>query len=112
MHDAGPRRHNAEVLERLLRPAEELIPLAVPFVLQLDVLREGRCRAEAIDLDRVVDDQIGWDERVDPRHIAVQRRDGVAHRGQIDHGRHAGEILQHDAPRQEWKLQVGLLIGG
>ena len=110
--DAGPRWHDAKVLERLLRPAQELIPLAVPFVLQLHVLREGQCRAEAVDLDRVIDDEIGRYQRIDPRDIAAQRRDGVAHRGQVNDGRHAGEVLQHNAPRQERKLQIRLLVGG
>jgi hypothetical protein len=40
MDDAGARRHDAEVLERLLRPAKEGVPLAVALVLELDVAAE------------------------------------------------------------------------
>ena len=44
--DAGAGRHHAEIVERLLAPAQELVALAVPLVLELDVLPEGEraCR--------------------------------------------------------------------
>ena len=53
--------------ERRLRPAEQLVALAVALVLALDVEGERVARAEAVDLDGVVDDEIGRDERVDAR---------------------------------------------
>ena len=40
MADAGAWRHHAEVLERLLAPAQELITLDVAFVFKINVHRE------------------------------------------------------------------------
>ena len=39
--DAGAGRHDAEIVERLLAPAQELVALAVALVFELDVLRES-----------------------------------------------------------------------
>ena len=45
--DAAARRHDAEVLERLLRPAQQRVALLVALVLALDVQRRTRpsCRS-------------------------------------------------------------------
>ena len=58
MDDAGARRHDAEVVEGLLAPAQELVALAVALEFDLDVPREGVSRAEVVDLHRVVDDEV------------------------------------------------------
>ena len=47
MDDAHARRHNAEVLERLLRPAQQRVALAVSLVLAVDVGLVGAIGAEA-----------------------------------------------------------------
>ena len=99
VHDAGPGRHDAQVAERGLGPAQELVALAVALVLALDVERERIVCAEPVDLDRVVDDEIGRDERVDPRRVAAEVGHRVAHDRQVDDGRHAGQVL-HDDPRR------------
>ncbi len=101
MHDSGSRGHHPEVLEGLLGPAQQLVPLPVPLVLEIDVLGEGERGPEAIDLDRVVDDQIGRNQGVDVGDIAAEPRDGVAHGRQIDHRGDTGEILEHHPARQE-----------
>jgi hypothetical protein len=49
----------------------------------------------------VVDDQIDRDRRVDARRVASGAGDGAAHRGEVDRGRHAGEILHQDSERHE-----------
>ena len=43
--------------------------------------------------------------------IAAQLDDGVAHGGQIDDGRHSGEILHEDAGRHERDFLAGLGLG-
>ena len=58
MADAGARRHDAEVVEGALAPAQELVALAVALELELDVLLEGIGVAEVVDHDRVVDHQV------------------------------------------------------
>ena len=74
MDDAGAGRHDPQVAERRLRPAQELVALAVALVLALDVERERAGAAALVDLDGVVDDEVGRDERVDARGIAAERR--------------------------------------
>ena len=63
--DAGLRRDDHEALEGRLAPAQELVALLVALVLALGVEAQRLTRAEGVDLDRVVDDQLGRDQRVD-----------------------------------------------
>ena len=79
MDDPGSGRHDPQVPERGLRPAQQLVALAVALVLALDVERERAGCAEPVDLDRVVDDEVGRHERVDVRRIAAEVGHGVAH---------------------------------
>ena len=58
MDDAGPGRHDPQVAERGLGPAQQLVALDVALVLALDVEGEGAGRPELVDLDRVVDDEV------------------------------------------------------
>ena len=51
MDDARPGRHDPQVAERGLGPAQELVALAVALVLALDVEGEGGRRPELVDLD-------------------------------------------------------------
>ena len=62
-----PGRHDAQVAERGLRPAQELVALAVALVLLADVERERARAAPGVDLDRVVDHEVRGHERVDLR---------------------------------------------
>ena len=102
--DAGAGRHDAQVAERGLRPAQQLVALAVALVLALDVDRERARAAPRVDLDRVVDDEVGGHQRVDPRRVAAEVRHRVAHRGEVDDRGHAGEVLEHDARGHERDL--------
>jgi hypothetical protein len=105
--DAGPRRHDAQVPERGLRPAQQLVALAVALVLALDVEGERVARAEPVDLDGVVDDEVGRHQRVDTRRVAPEVGHGVAHDRQVHDGGHPGEVL-HDHPgRHERDLGLG-----
>ena len=99
MADAGARRHDAEVAERLLAPFEELVALLVALVLELDVAGKRHRRAELVDDHRVVDDEVDRHQRVDLLRVAAERYHGVAHRRQVDHRGHAGEVLHQDARR-------------
>ena len=105
--DAGAGRHGAEVLERALGELEQLVPLTIAVVLQRDVERERALAAEVIHLHRVVDHQVAGHQRIDPVGIALHAHDGIAHRRQVDHARHAGEVLQHHAGRHERNLAPG-----
>ena len=109
--DAGARRHDAEVVERVLAPAQEAVALAVALELDVDVLRQRVGTGEDVDLDRVVDHQIHRHQRIDLLRIAAEPRDAVAHRGEIDHRGHAGEVLQQDAGGRERHFLVGVRGG-
>ena len=108
VHDAGAGRHDFEVVEGALAPAQELIALAIAFVLQGHVALVGPGVAEEVQDHRVVDDEFGGRQRVDLLRIATECRDRFAHGGQIDDAGHAGEIL-HDHPgRGELDLDARL----
>ena len=95
---ADPRagRHHADAVERLLRPAQQRVPLAVAPVLPLDVRLVRRRRAEQVDLHRVIDDQVHVHQRRHPGRVAAGARHRRAHRGQIDDRGHAREVLHQD----------------
>ena len=106
--DPGRRRHDAEVVEGLLAPLEEGVALAVALELALGVEGEGARVAEGVDLDRVVDDEVDVDQRVDLLRVAADLRHRVAHRRQVDHRGHAGEVLHQHPGRLEGDLDARL----
>ena len=106
MADAGAGRHHAEIVEGAGAPAQERVALAVPLIFPVDIDLEGLVRAEGIDHHRVVDDEIDRRQRIDLVRIAAEPGHGVAHGGEIDHRRHAGEILHQHARRAEGDLLV------
>ena len=97
MHDAGVGRHDHEVRERFLAPAQEAIAFLIAVELNLGVLVGRGLGAKHIDLHGVVDDEFRRRQRIDLVGVAAQGRHRVAHRRQIDHCRHAGEILHQHA---------------
>ncbi len=97
--DAGARRHHAEIVERFLAPAQELIALHVALHLQRHVLAEGLGVAIRIHHHRVVDHQVDRGEGVDPLRVGTEGSYRVAHGGQVDHRGDAGEILHQHAGR-------------
>ena len=109
VHDAGARRDHLELAEGLLAPAQELEPLPVAPELDLHVPGERVRAAEHVGHHRVVDDEFGRDERVDLGRVAAEGLHGLAHRGQVHHGGHAGQVLQDDPGRGELDLGVGFL---
>ena len=105
--DPGPGRHDAQVAECGLGPAQQLVALAVAVVLAFHVEGEGAGRPELVDLDGVVDDEVGRDQRVDQARVAAEVGHRVAHDGQVDDRRHAGEVLEQDPGRHERDLRLG-----
>ncbi len=97
MADAGAGGHDAEVVEGGRAPAQEVVALDIAFVFAVDILAGAVGVAEIVDHDRVVDDKIDGVQRVDLRRIGAQLDHGVAHRGQVDDGRHAGKVLHQHA---------------
>ena len=63
-----------------------------------------------IDDHRMVDHQINGDQRIDLFGIAAQRRNAVAHRGEVDDRRNAGEVLHEHARGPESDLLLDLSL--
>ena len=99
VHDAHIRRHDRQIAERRLSPAQKRVALAVALKFQRRVHAEGVLAAEFIHLHRVVDHQLGRQQWIDERRVAAQLLHGVAHGRQVNDRRHAGEIL-HQHPRR------------
>src|SRR5262249_40537836 len=84
-----PGGNEPEIVERLLRPLEELITFEVLLVLFLDVLLERGITAGEVDLDGMVDHEVDWNQGIDFFRIASQGFHGVAHRSEINDRRNA-----------------------
>ena len=108
MDDAGSRRHHAEVSERLLAPAQELVAFAVALIFDVHVLFDGIGHAVLVDLHGMVDHHVGLDLRVDDLRVSPEFLDRITHGGEIDDARHAGEVLHDHAGRRELDLMARL----
>ena len=102
--DPGGRRDDREVVEGLLAPLQELVALSVALELALGVELQGRRRPEGVDLDRVVYNQIGRDERVDLLWISAHVLHRAPHRREVNDSRHPGKVLHDDPGRQVGQL--------
>ena len=111
VHDPGPRRHHLELVKRGLAPAQELKALLVPAIFEVHVALEGVRPAEDVGDDRMVDDELGRDQRVDLRRVAAQGLHRLAHGSQVHDGWHPGQVLHDDACRGELDLGVRLCLG-
>ena len=105
VNDAAGRRDGLEIGQRLLAPLEEGVALHVSVVFDVEVHVERiAARTGNVHLHRVVDDQINRHLRVDLLGVAAHFHHGVAQRSQVNHGRHAGEILKNHAGGSEGDL--------
>ena len=105
MHDAGIRRYDFEVGERVLAPAQEGIALLVAGELQLCVQIHGVRLGECVHLQRVVDDQLHRRHGTDLFRVVAEGAHCVAHGGEIHDRRHAGEVLQQHPCRRKGDLR-------
>ncbi|MBV6482781.1 MAG: hypothetical protein DIKNOCCD_02534 [bacterium] len=111
MHNAGVWGHHPEVAEGILAPAQEgvTLPVAGEFQPGIQIQRQGI--SEGIHLHRVIDDQLGGQERIDLFRVTPQLKHGIAHRRQVDHRRHTGKVLQQDPSRHECDFTVRFGFG-
>ena len=101
MDDAGRRRDDPEIGKRLLSPAQEFVTLAVALEFELGVERQGRQRAEAIHLHRVIDHQIDLGDRVDAPGVATKPVHGRAQGGEVGNRGQARVVLQQHPRRHK-----------
>ena len=102
--DSRPRRNDPDIFEGLLRPFQETIALPIARELHLHVFLERIRAARRIGNDRMVDNQIERNLRVDTRRVAPQIARRFAHDRQVDEHGHPREILQQDACRHIFDL--------
>src|SRR6266487_246674 len=109
--NAGARRYNTKIAERLLPPAQQGITLAVAFVLSLDIASKGERRAEHIYLHRVIDYEVSRHQGIHSFGVASHASNSGAHGGEIGYRWHACKILQQHASGQErvFRLKLGCL---
>ncbi len=105
--DAGVRRNNFEILKPFLAPAEKRVAFDIALHFEISVERERVRGAELIHLHGVVDDELSGKQGIDFLRVAAQMAHGVAHRGEINDGRNAGEILQEHARGHEGNFFFG-----
>ena len=86
--------YRREVLEGLLGPFEEGVPLLVPLEIELLVEFERIVPSGEVGVDGVVDDQVDGDQGVDELRVLAHGLDGVPHGCQVGDGGSSGEVLQ------------------
>ena len=113
MADAGSGRNHPEVRKCTLTPFQEPVSLAVALVFKFDVFGQRLTIAEGVDDHGMIDDEIDRHQRIDLLRIAAEVFHGVPHRGKIDDGRNAGEILHQHPGRSEGDFLLGrtLVLG-
>ena len=97
MANAGARRHDAKVVERLLRPFQEFIALPVLPVFLFDIFLDCIAGAEDRYRYRVIANEIDRNERIDFLRIAAEHLHGITHGGEVDDRRDASEVLHQHA---------------
>ncbi len=111
MHYAGGWRNNAEITEGRLSPAQKGVPFPIPFILSLHVELKGVGLTKEIHLNRMIDDQVHRDQRINSVRVFSHLGHGITHHGQIHQGRKPGKVLKENSRRCESDFPIGLLFG-
>ena len=80
MTNSGVGRDNQEIVERLLRPPQQLVALPVSAELQARVDAERVGTGEHVRDHRVIDHQLRGDQRVDRGRVPAERGHCISHR--------------------------------
>ena len=102
--DPGLGRDDLEVVECLLAPPEERVPLAVPLVLTVGVDANRHPVREGVHLDGMVDHELGGQLRIRLGRVAAEVVHRMAHGSEVDDRGHTGEVLVDHSPRREGDL--------
>ena len=105
--NARARRHDAEIIEGFLTPAEEFVTLPIPLKFDIHILLKRRRGAGDIHHHRMVNHQVHGNQRVHLARVTTQAKQGIAHGGKVHHGRDAGEILEQDPRGAEGHFLIG-----
>ena len=89
-----PGGTTSKLPQRPLAPAQEAVALARCARTRARRCARTRRACRTVGHHRVVDHQLGRDERVDRSRVAAERGHGVAHRGQVDERGYAVGVVQ------------------
>src|SRR5262249_29221846 len=101
VNDTDAGWNNFEGVERLHAPFEKLIALAIALKFHFEVSLHRIGRAEEINLNRMIDDEIDRNERFNYFRILAEPTGGGTHSRKVDEQRNASKILQDDAGDDE-----------
>ena len=111
MNDPRSGRHHAKIGQAVLRPSHKTVTLGIARKVQLAVEIHGVGDAIVIDRDRMIDNQMHRDHRIDARRVAPARRHGIPHGGEISQGRRAGGVVHQHAQRIKRNLALEAALG-
>ena len=101
VHDPGVGRYDAEISKRRLTPAEQCVALLVALKLEQRIVQERIVRTELVHLHRMIDNEVGRDQRIGEFGVSAHGCKRVAHRREIHNARNAREILKQNASGAE-----------
>src|SRR5579871_865350 len=107
MNNAHVRRHNFEIVESRLSPAQKDVALAVALELQKSVGVKSIAAGKFIHLHRMVNYKFGGLQRIDQLWIATHLVHGIAHCGEVHHRWNPSEVLHQYAGGRKCNLFVG-----
>ena len=111
MHDACVGWYDFKIIKRFLTPTQKTVTLAVAGELDRAIFVQCASSSEHVHLYRMVNDQFGWNQRVDIGSRAAEFYYRVTHGRQIHNARNAGEVLQYHAGRHEGDFSIRFLLG-
>ena len=104
MHDAHSWRHDLQAVKGAHPPLEEFVARPVACELDAHVELQRIRHPGKVDLHGVIDDEVDRHQRLDQAGGLARLAHRVAHRREVDHQRHAGEVLQQDSRDDEGDL--------
>ena len=110
VQDAGTRREDAHVAKRFAAPAQKFVALAVLCHLERHVVGQRARAAMRIHHDRMIDDEIDGDHRIDLAWITAQRLHRIAHCCHVPQQGDARGFRHHHARRTKTDFAVGRVL--
>ncbi len=98
--------------ERLLRPTQERVALPIAFELKFGIAGECVRRAREVGDDRMVDDEVDGNARLDGCAVTSEPRHRVTYGREVGDRGDAGKVLHQHTRGHELQLAVAGLLAG